>query len=70
MRPSDPITGLTHYVQGSPLVFDFNDQYVQSPACGYAYTSSFTWTGVDASLMSVDSDGALTVYSADTILIG
>lgn len=62
-RPSDPTSGLIQDIKGAAIEFDFNDQYTQDPACGYAYTSSFSWTGVtgNEAFMSVDGSGVLTV---------
>ena len=36
--------------------------YVQSPACGYAYTSSLTWTGLQNWITST-TDYIVEVYS-------
>ena len=36
--------------------------YVQSPACGYAYTSSLTWTGLESFITST-TDFLVDVYS-------
>ena len=60
-RPSNPTSGLTQYIKGSAIEFDFNDKYTQDPACGHPYTSVFTWTGASESFMTVDSDGVLKV---------
>ena len=70
-RPSNPSSGTTQYVKGSAIEFDFNNDYVQSPACGYAYSNSFTWTGVSGnSFMSTDASGVLSVQAFDTSLAG
>ena len=37
--------------------------YTQVPPCGYTLSSSFTWTGVDASAALTSTDGALTIYT-------
>jgi hypothetical protein len=61
-NPSAPTgASLIQYIKGAAIKFDFNDEYVQTPACGHTYTSAFTWTGTSSSFMTVDGDGVLTV---------
>ena len=50
-RPSNPTTGLTYNVWDKPLSFDFSQTWVQTPACGYVYTDSFTWTGLNSYIL-------------------
>ena len=50
-RPANPTTGLTYNVWDKPLSFDFSKTWVQTPACGYVYTDSFTWTGLNTYIL-------------------
>jgi hypothetical protein len=68
--PANPTTGLTHYIKGSPLVFDYSTAWVQSPACGYTFTSSFTWTGTSGNSFMTTSGGELIVQEFDNALSG
>lgn len=58
--PSAPTSGLTQSIKGSAIEFDFTNSWIQDPACGYTYSSSFTWTGNTETFMST-TDGILTV---------
>lgn len=45
--PSAPTTGLGYSVFDFGITIDVSDlAYVQSPPCGYAYTSVYSWTGL------------------------
>ena len=67
-KPSAPTgAALLHDIKGSPLTFDFTNSWVQDPACGYTYTSSFTWTGASESFMT-QTAGELIVQSYDSSL--
>ena len=46
-RPSNPSSGLTYNLWDTPLSFDFSQDWVQDPACGAAFTDTFTWTGLN-----------------------
>jgi hypothetical protein len=63
-RPSDPSTenydlfATLHTIDISSLV------YVQDPACGYAYTDSVTWTGLETFISQASAtDFVLEVYT-------
>jgi hypothetical protein len=61
-NPSAPTgASLIQYIKGDAIEFDFNNEYVQTPACGHPYTSVFTWTDATESFMTVDGDGVLKV---------
>lgn len=66
-KPSAP-TGadLIHDIKGSPLTFDFTTSWVQVPACGYTYSSAFTWTGVSGNAFMTQTAGELIVQSYDS----
>ena len=43
--------------------------YTQSPACGYTYTSTLTWTGLET-FITTDTDFVVDVYSQDIAVAG
>ena len=60
--PSNP-SDVTYTLFTSSLEVDLTGLvYVQSPACGYAYTSSLTWTGLETFITST-TDFIVDVYS-------
>ena len=65
-RPANPTTGLSYNLWDAANSFDFTQTWVQTPACGNAYTDSFTWTGNNSYLV-LDSakPGRLNVYASN-----
>ena len=47
-KPSNPSSGLAYDLWNDALAFDFSQTWVQDPACGAAFTDTFTWTGLNA----------------------
>ena len=49
-KPANPTgaNNLTYKLFYSPLIFDFAQDWVQTPACGHKFTDSFTWTGLNS----------------------
>ena len=61
-NPSDP-SNVSYTLFTSSLEVDLTSLvYVQSPACGYAYTSSLTWTGLET-FITTSTDYIVDVYS-------
>ena len=53
--PSNP-SDLVYTVWDQPATFEAADLvYTQDPACGYAYTGAFTFTGTDSNIVAVGS---------------
>lgn len=66
-RPADP-TGsgnLTYKLFYSPLVFDFNLDWVQAPACAHAFTDTFVLTGTNTYIVQdAGSPGRISVETS------
>ena len=70
-KPNNPTTGLTYKLFYPPLAFDFNQDWVQVPACGHVFTDSFTWTGLNTYIVQDTSSlGRITVDTAATAAVG
>jgi hypothetical protein len=56
-KPANPTgaNNLTYKLYYPALIFDFSQDWVQAPACGHAFTDSFTWTGLTSNIITQDS---------------
>ena len=67
--PSNP-ADVTYTLFTKSLAVDLTSLvYTQSPACGYTYTSTLTWTGLETFITS-DADFVVDVYSQDISVAG
>lgn len=66
--PTSPSFDLSYVVFETPLTIDVSSlQYVQSPACGYTFTSSYSWGGL-TSFMSEAPAGSGTIIVSSSNL--
>lgn len=70
-KPANPTSNLTYQLWNAPTYFDFSQDWVQDPACGYAVTDSFVWTGLN-SYITQDSitTGRIAVDAVVTAAVG
>ena len=66
--PAAPTTGLDYLVWARATTIDISSvatyEYVQTPPCGYTYSSAYTWTGLGGPVAQhPDYTGMLTVWS-------
>lgn len=66
--PSAPSgNALSYTLWSAPKAFDFTQTWVQSPACGHAYTDSFTWTGLNTYVVQDANSPGRAVVSATAL---
>ena len=70
--PSAPAgNALSYTLWSAPKAFDFTQTWVQSPACGHAYTDSFTWTGLNTYVVQdANSPGRVVVSATALAAVG
>lgn len=62
---------LKYTLWGAPIYFDFTQTWVQAPACGLAFTDSFTWTGLNSYVtQDANRPGRIIVNAVDLSAVG
>ena len=62
-RPSD--VTLAYNIWDETVSQDFSQTWTQTPACGHAFTDSFTFTGTNTVIKQEGSTGRLNVQTND-----
>ena len=66
--PTEPTFDLSYVIYDEPMVIDLSTlSYTENPTCGYSITTTITWTGLDATFMTQDTNNLsyVTVASSD-----
>ena len=66
--PTEPTFDLSYIVYATPMTIDLSTlAYTENPTCGYTITTAITWTGIDATFMTQDTNNPslITVSTTD-----
>lgn len=66
--PAEPTFDLSYIVYDGPLTIDLSTlAYTENPTCGYTITTAVTWTGIDTSFMTQDTNNPslITLQTSD-----
>ena len=66
--PAEPTFDLSYIIYDGPLTIDLSTlSYTENPTCGYTTTTAVTWTGLETSFMTQDTNNPslITIQTTD-----
>ena len=66
--PAEPTFDLSYIIYDGPLTIDLSTlSYTENPTCGYTTTTAVTWTGLESTFMTQDTNNPslITIQTTD-----